>query len=190
MAFYQAGILSNQEDVLDRLLQLEEELRDLKLRQKVRIIIFGGTALLLYTDYRVTSDIDCYLMEKDIVSQVMGVLETYGVNNRLEAVMEFPPPEDFIDRSKVFYTSEILEVRLASKEDLVLSKLFSSRGAEQDYLDLVESSLLDQVDLEYIKKMYEEYCTYYVGSKVNISRLDDILKERERYKKGKVSKEV
>ncbi|MFC0273629.1 DUF6036 family nucleotidyltransferase [Metabacillus herbersteinensis] len=176
------GILETQEDVFSRILSLDEHLKTLELEGKfndqLSFIIFGGTALLLYSGYRVTSDIDCYYLSSITIEEVQSIIAEHGVNNRIENVMQFPEPEDFIGRSKEIFVSDQIEVRIASREDLILSKLLSTRGTDRDEKDLIESDILDNVDLDYIREKFEEYKDFRIGAGVNFSSLDDIINER------------
>ncbi|MGN7403068.1 DUF6036 family nucleotidyltransferase [Cytobacillus praedii] len=179
---FQSGILSTTEDVLKRLSSLNAELELLReklgFEEKFSFIIFGGTALLLYTNYRVTSDIDCYYLNTISASEVEGIIANHGVNNRIEGLMTAPVVEDFIPRSNLILETDVLEVRVASKEDLILSKLFSTRGTDSDERDLIDSGIFEgDIDLVYIETVFNEFESARIGSRVNFSSLDDILKK-------------
>ncbi|HDR7417811.1 TPA: hypothetical protein QCX17_002247 [Bacillus cereus] len=184
-------ILETTDDVIDTLIRLDLELVDISVGitnfQPVRFVIFGATALLLHTGFRGTSDIDVYMKNRDIHSDITSICNKYSVNNNMQRVMEFPLAEDFWDRSKLIYESEVMHVHLASKEDLVLSKLFAGRGKNTDEVDLIESSILDDCKMDYIQQMYDEYDSLRIGSGVNFTRLDDIIQKREEFKQRQES---
>lgn len=179
---FKTGILKTQEDVLIRISSLNAELEMLKekigFEDKFSFIIFGGTALLMYTQYRVTSDIDCFYLKTISADEVERIISEHGVNNRMTGLMTAPVAQDFIPRSKRILVTDFLEVRIASKEDLILSKLFSTRGTDSDERDLIESGIFESedLDLEYIENIYNEFEGLRIGTRVNFSSLDDILK--------------
>ncbi len=180
--YINTGILKTPNDVIKRISSLNAELEILKeklgFEDKFSFIIFGGTALLLYTNYRVTSDIDCYYLETISAKEVESIINEHGVNNRMQGVMSAPVFEDFYPRSKIILSTDCLEVRIASKEDLILSKLFSTRGTDGDEADLIESGIFDgDIDLQYIEDTYNEFADLRIGSRVNFTSLDDILKK-------------
>ncbi len=77
--------------------------------------------------------------------------------------MEVPPFEEFYPPcQKINIPFRNLRVLLPSKEDLVLSKVFSNRGIGKDAQDLINSDLIDQCDLDKLKEMYYDYKKYLV----------------------------
>lgn len=170
------------EDVFEALNILDFELFQTygELEKKIKFIIFGATALLLHTNFRGTKDIDVYFEER-VDRKAAEIMDKHSVNNRLEQLMNVPLPEDFIDRSILISEGSCIQVKLASKEDLVLSKLFTTRGKNSDEEDLIKSSILDDVDWTYIQDIYDEFAGSRVGTSVNMTTLDDIIKRRKEF---------
>ncbi|WP_342706535.1 DUF6036 family nucleotidyltransferase [Pelagirhabdus alkalitolerans] len=130
-----------------------------KLTEKLQFIIMGGTALLLYNKKtRVTSDIDViYIKPVDINKEsIKSLLFDYNISNNVENVMEFPFKEDVIRRKYPLRGAGVefnhINVFLATREDIILSKIFSSRP--EDEKDLIEFDILDKADLDYIRERY------------------------------------
>lgn len=176
---------NNRKDVLLTLADLDEELMRFKLPYPLEFIIFGGTAFLLRTDFRGTVDIDAIFNFQTDNKELRKLLLKYKVNQSMRSVMEVPPFEDFYPRcERLNLPFKNLRVLLPSKEDLVLSKLFASRGSNRDDLDLINSDLIDQCDLDILREMYYDYKKDILFPSIRYSELDDIL-ERRRIKKRK-----
>lgn len=173
------------ESVIESLLLLDHKLTKLNLHEKISIYIFGGSALMFISNFRATSDIDVYIGTQGLDKHVIELFNDYNVNSSLESVMYFPPYEDFKDRAKkVAVDFTCLDVYVASKEDIVLSKVFSSRQTTKDFDDLVKhSDILDKVDMNYVKEMYDEYLSYNNFRSTRHNNLDEIIEARKLYKK-------
>jgi predicted nucleotidyltransferase len=177
-------IIETSKDVIERLLLLDREIGMLSISNKVKIAIFGGAAFLLRGKFRPTSDIDVYLLEQGGNNEFERILNKYDINTRIKGVMEVPCFEDFsgrLDLLKVPF--DHLEVYVASAYDLIISKIFSSRG-DKDVIDLVRSDLLDQVDLKKLWELYYEAERDTLLRPERYNSLDEILDMRREYKKG------
>ena len=153
---WETGIFRNKEDVIKKLAELDFELEDVLLSDKLEFVIFGGTALLLWSDSRVTGDIDVVMINEFSSEKVTELLSKHNVNNRIEKVMEIPPASEFLPRAKkINVPFRNIRVFLASVEDLIISKLFSSRQSDRDEKDLIEYNFLDEADKDKLWELYE-----------------------------------
>ncbi|MBU8908155.1 DUF6036 family nucleotidyltransferase [Desertibacillus haloalkaliphilus] len=173
-------------DVVENLINLDYELSNMNISQKIEIVIFGGTAILLRDSNRFTSDIDAIInLEKEDL-RVRKVLHQFSVNENMRSVMEVPPFEDFYPRSvPLSIPLKNLVVRVPIVEDLIISKLFSSRQSEQDEKDLIETELLDQANMNKLWDMYEEYKKDVFFPMNRYNSLENILEKRNEFKKRK-----
>lgn len=177
-------IIETPQDVIERLLLLDREIGTLFLPQKIKFAIFGGAAFLLRGKFRPTSDIDVYMFQNVGNTKLERILNKYDINTRIQGVMEVPCFEDFSGRLDILKVPfEYIEVYVASAYDLIISKIFSTRG-EEDVIDLVRSDLLEQVDLLKLWELYHEAEKDIIFRRNRYNYLDEILEMREKYKKG------
>ncbi|WP_373233463.1 DUF6036 family nucleotidyltransferase [Cohnella sp.] len=150
-------VFSSPEDVIRRLITLDEELLVLSDRElPITIVIFGGSAVLLITqEARVTKDIDAYLYG-DITRAEMELFNKYDINNNLQGGDSL---DGFIDRAdEIQLEFKRLRVYTADPMDIIIHKLLN-RGDDRDIEDVIV--LLDYVgDLEHLKNMYNEALKY------------------------------
>lgn len=94
-----------------------------------------------------------------------------------------PPKEDFEKRMEKLNVEFFhIEVYVASAYDLIISKLFSTRG-DKDAIDLIRSDLLDQVDEDVLRELWEELKSYALFHH-RYNDLDDIIRMRKEYKES------
>ncbi|MBD7965394.1 DUF6036 family nucleotidyltransferase [Fictibacillus norfolkensis] len=182
------GILETIEDVLDRLISLDYEIGESNevVQEKLGFIIFGGTALLLYNNSRMTSDIDIILLGNIDLNKgnIKEILKNHSVvpNN---AIIQYPYLKEVISRAvPINAPFENIEVSVTSKEDLALSKIFSSRP--EDERDLIHTNILDEADIEIVRKRYDEYLPNYLGGLGFLPDLDMLLRLRDEFKKEQI----
>lgn len=176
------GIFENKEDILNKLADLDYELDSLNLPDKLEFVIFGGTALLLWSDFRVTSDIDVIMLNDFSSEEIRELLYKHNVSNSMRSVMEIPPVEEFRFRTRRLNIDfNNLDVLLPSVEDLILSKLFSSRQSDRDEKDLIESDLLEMADMDKLWELYEHYKKDAILPLSRYNNLKSILERREEY---------
>lgn len=174
-------IIEKREDVIRRLLILDEKVGELKFQDKVQFVIFGGAAFLLRTTFRPTSDIDVYLLQEEGYIKIEEILNEVDINTNIQRILEMPPKEDFVKRmEKLNVEFESIEVYVASAYDLIISKLFSTRG-DKDTNDLIRSDLLDQVDISHLRELWLELKSYSLFEK-RYADLDEVLELRIKYK--------
>ncbi|MFC0476836.1 DUF6036 family nucleotidyltransferase [Robertmurraya beringensis] len=179
-------VIESQEDIIRRLLILDDNIGLISLRDKVRFVIFGGAAFLLRTPFRPTSDIDVYMLEEKGYAEIEVMLNELDINTNIQRILEMPPKEDFIQRmERLDIDFQHIEVFVASAYDLIISKLFSTRGAK-DAIDLIRSDLLDQVNIDELRDMWLELKSYSLFEH-RYNDLDDILLSREEFKAKKVN---
>lgn len=182
------GILEKPIDVIERLLDLDYELNELaktgELTDKLRFVILGGTALLLYNkNPRVTSDIDVIYFESEEInkSSIKDVLKGYNISPNIKNVMQFPFKEEIFKRMKPISVTGVqfdnLDAYLASKEDVILSKLFSTRI--EDEQDLIKTDIMDDADMDYVRKQFNLYKDSFLS--FHKPDLDFVIKLRQSY---------
>ena len=168
------------EKAIRNLVKIDQQLSQLHRVQKIRFIIFGGTAFLLETDHRATWDIDIVLLDK-ITSEEMSILNENYVNNNMQGVMHIPPLEEIISRMRPLNIDfQRIEVYLPHPHDLIFSKLLG-RADQRDINDVVYSGILDKIDLEQLKEEYNDYVKY----TLNPNRCPKIETILEEYKANK-----
>lgn len=179
-------IFKNREDIIENLAMLDSELDQFNLSRKIEIIIFGGTAFLFRTNnMRVTSDIDVFIMT-EITNEIEAVLHRFNVNSRVSSVLEVPPIEESFKRSELLNVPfNNLIVYIASKEDLIISKLFSSRQAQKDIDDLVNTDLIDTCDMDLLMELYNEYKKDVIFPLSRYNTLEEVLELKEMKKEKK-----
>lgn len=170
-------------DIIQNLLEVDHKLNKYKLENPLKMYIFGGTAVLLYTNYRATTDIDAFFENGVEKTEVIKLLNQYNINNALIGVMEIPPFEDFSVRAEKLDVDFVnIEVYIASKEDIIISKIFTSRGSPKDIKDIVQSGLLDEVNLDVLKALYDDYIQYITLPKHRYYSFDEVMEEYRKYK--------
>jgi len=119
----------------------------------LKVIVFGGCAVHLYTSHRVSMDIDAEFFSVDLPSQInlrelLAQLPEEFLNEQTGRVMELtydlkfstglgPLHEDYLERGivlDVFDPASPLQVLIASPVDVAISKL--GRGSDQDISDI------------------------------------------------------
>lgn len=176
-------MLNNQKEIVLRLLNIDYELKRLGTRENKKpldLIIFGGAAVLLLTgDVRATHDVDAYI-ENEPTAEERRLLEEYGVNDRLSIGVV---PDDFRDRAKPLnIETDHIRVFVADPLDVILHKLLN-RGDSRDRQDVYQ--LMDQVDLDQLREMYNEYRNYTIGHDVRFIIIEDLIEDYLESRKDK-----
>ena len=136
------------DDLLERLARLDEDADLLFDDSRFRMVIVGGSALiLLETITRATHDIDAL----DVSPEIMGLLEKYDINTRVGT---------FINNFPYNYDERLVPVRLdgrridfytASLEDIVIAKLYSGRAT--DVQDIIDPRVLKAINWEQLEHL-------------------------------------
>jgi hypothetical protein len=119
----------------------------------LKVIVFGGCAVHLYTSHRVSMDIDAEFFSVDLPSQInlrelLAQLPEEFLNEQTGRIMELtydlkfstglgPLHEDYLERGILLDVSgpaSPLQVLIASPVDVAISKL--GRGSDQDISDI------------------------------------------------------
>lgn len=180
------------EEVLASIAQADFQISEARLQKQVEIVIFGGSAFI-YRDkkgFRPTRDIDAVIHlegdRRDLDEQerkVMEILENNNIFGNIESILDLPPYEEYKDRwEEIELELEWIKVYVASKIDLIMSKVFSTRP--KDYTDLVNSDLIDSIDHDYLIETYEDYKGYSNDPHGRNHNLYDIIVERNEKEKG------
>lgn len=143
------------EDMLLRLRRLDEDAALLfdDDRRFHMIIVGGGALILLNTIARSTQDIDALYAPHELLE----LMEKYDINSNVAAYMHYFPL-NFEDRlHKLPIRGEKIDFYTASLEDIVISKLNSSRPRDrQDIMDERITSALDWDLLEHLALAEDE----------------------------------
>lgn len=168
------------EEAIRNLIKLDQELSQLQRTQKIRFIIFGGTAFLLETEHRATWDVDIILLAR-VSSEEMRILNKNDVNNNMQGLMQVPPLDEIMARMRPLnVTFQNIEVYLPHLHDLIFSKLLG-RGDSRDIDDVVKSGILDKVDLNELKEEYNDYVQYTLNPN-RCPKIEEILSEYKSFK--------
>lgn len=145
---------SNKKEIIEKLKQLDKDMLLIDTTDDLySCVIVGGSALVLMDKiYRSTHDIDSIASS----DKIQPLLEAYNINMNVQAyALNFA--EDYkerlvpveIDTKKVkFYT--------LSTEDIVVSKLCSSRG--KDIEDIESKEITTNLNWELLDKLVEDVC--------------------------------
>lgn len=115
------------------------------------IIVGGGALILLDSIHRMTHDIDSI---SRLPKQLEGLLEQYDINTRVLAY-ECNFPYNYKDRIvPVDIKTKIIKFYNSSLEDIVVSKLYSSR--DSDFSDITNPLLLEKLDWEILDRLVNE----------------------------------
>ncbi|RKD27090.1 hypothetical protein BEP19_00520 [Ammoniphilus oxalaticus] len=126
-------MFENQQQVINTLLELDFDLDEKNLKEKVHFCIFGGTAFLFFSQrFRATSDIDVLFLNKVMNNDVIKIFNEYDINNQMQGIVGVP--EDYMNRAYELSGFKNLKVFVAHPIDLVISKLI--RGDMRDATDV------------------------------------------------------
>ena len=146
------------EEAINKLVDLLE-----KHDVEATVVVFGaGLLIWQYRLQRATRDIDVSLRfkNKSRLRGLLNILSGLGFQVVSEDFLCLHP--DFEDRL-IFLDRKGNVVFLGLHPlDLAVSKIGACRG-EEDLRDLVESGVLDEIDLEELKRLYFEAVSYWVG---------------------------
>jgi len=139
----------NKQDILSRLDLLDEDTSYIFSENiRFRMVIVGGSALLLNEFIeRSTYDIDVLIVSCELVQ----LLSKYDIDNRTSIYL-FNFPYNFEDRLvKLDIGGRRIDFYTVSLEDIVISKLYSSRV--KDSIDIENELVLIHLDWELIDKI-------------------------------------
>ena len=162
----------NKSELINKLITLDEEVSMVYPgKNRITMTIVGGGALLLQ-DYlnRITLDIDLI----DVYYPILApILDKYDVNYRSNAFSDCLA-ENYNSRLvKVNIDTKIIDYYVLSLEDLVIMKLFSTRG--KDRADIREKEVVEnlnwdkletiissgEVDVSFNERRYKEFLSKY-----------------------------
>lgn len=145
---------SNREEIIEKLIQLDKDVALMDTTEDIySCVIVGGSALVLMNKiYRSTHDIDSI----DASEAIRPLLSLYNINMNVKAfLLNFPEgylkrvqPVDIPTKKVKFYT--------ASLEDLVVSKLCSTR--DKDVEDIENELVYGSLDWELLDGLVEDVC--------------------------------
>ena len=107
---------------------------------RYRLVIVGGTALILqrYIE-KTTQDIDAISVSPDLLE----LLAKYDINCHVQAYIHFFP-YNYEDRLVLLFQGRKVDFFAASLEDIVISKLYSTRRVDQT--DITAAEVLRRLD--------------------------------------------
>jgi hypothetical protein len=149
-----------------------------------KLMLFGASAILFQLElinipFRATEDIDLSIYEASDVSAISKNIQASLIELVSSGTIEVPPVEDFDDMEKfrIEWAFENIEVYVPSLEILAVTKIFSKRGKDLD--DLKKSQLIPSCNKEKLLELVNEYKDYVLGVDhfdMNLYELNDIFK--------------
>jgi hypothetical protein len=159
----------------------------------VKIIVFGGCAVHLYTSHRVSTDVDAEVYEANVpkslhLQTMLAEVPEQFIDERSGRLMELnydlqyntsfgPIHEDYWERSlplAEFPTESPLHVHIASPIDIAISKL--GRATDQDIGDIMALLRSGFIITTELRRLALQAIDVYVGNKEPpTSVLDNIL---------------
>lgn len=137
---------------------VNDELKSLDLRAELMIV--GGMALIMQNiNFRYTFDIDCYLLSKSSTDVIKSVLSVHFINNNCQSICMLPDLDDFTIVDVIKFSH--LTIYVASVDDIVLMKAFSTR--QKDYDDLTHY-ILKQIDVKTFFDRCKNHESFYIGN--------------------------
>lgn len=141
------------EKAVRKLLNLKEAIPE-----DIYLIMLGAATLVLRYDLsRDTGDIDVFL--KRHIAGVGAILAEKGFHVVSEALLYLHP--DYADRLVPIAEKGKIHIYSVGPYDLAITKIGRCQG--EDVKDIMVSSLIDQVDISKLKKLYLEAVEYWVG---------------------------
>lgn len=143
------GQMLGKDEIIKNLLLLDEEISLVfDNDDHYNIVIVGGSALVLIDKIsRATMDIDTISCSDEL----KPYMERYNINNNVIAYKN-NFPDDYIDRCvKLDVPTKKISIYTASLEDIVISKLFSTRP--QDTMDIHDPRIVDALDWDLLDKI-------------------------------------
>ena len=163
------------DDILDRLKYLDDDANSIfDSDGRFQVVIVGGGALVLHGYItRGTDDIDIL----DANHKLHELMQSYDMNGDVNAyINNFP--YNYEDRTVLVWSGMKIDYYAASLEDIVISKLCSSRP--DDLTDI--EFLVDMIDWEMLEKLaLDEH--EIKASSLNESRYNDFLDSYGNYKR-------
>jgi len=122
--------------------------------EKFKCVIVGGSAFLLkYELGRVTLDIDIYSERLQKLEGAKRILNSFNINTQSMSVITLP--HKFDEKAiKLNIETKCIDYYVLDDYALVISKLGSGRPL--DNRDLLETSILDNVDFVFLGKLLED----------------------------------
>ena len=138
-------------DILDRMRYLDDDVNSQDDSDgRYQVIIVGGGALVLHGYLaRGTDDIDVL----DAHRSLYALMQAYDMNGDVNAYIN-SFPYNYIDRVELVWSGLKVDFYIASLEDIVVSKLCSSRPDDLKDIEL----LFDKIDWDILDKLaHDEY---------------------------------
>ncbi len=165
-------------ELLSRLDRLDEDTSYLFSEEnRFKIVIVGGSALVLQ-DYimRSTYDIDALLVSKELI----GILNKYDIDMRVSAYScNFP--YNFEDRLlRLNIGGRRIDFYTASLEDIVISKLYSSRL--KDTIDIENENVLKEINWDLLDYLVSDEMEVKASS-LNSRTFSELKQSYEEFKR-------
>ncbi|WP_218177273.1 DUF6036 family nucleotidyltransferase [Pseudomonas gingeri] len=161
----------------------------------VKVIVFGGCAVHLYTNHRVSTDVDAEIYEANVpeglhLQTLLAEVPEQFVDERSGRLMELnydlqyntsfgPVHEDYWERSlplPEFPVGSALHLHIAAPVDIAISKL--GRATDQDIGDIIALLRAGFIVTDEFRRLALQAIDVYVGNKEPpISVLTNILRD-------------
>lgn len=168
--------MENKQEVLERLIAADDEASSISASDyNAKVVLVGGSVLIIRDlIFRQTPDIDTINLSKELIN----VFRKYDINCDANAFCE-SIPYNYEDRLEpVDIPTKVIKYYTISLEDLVIMKLFSSRG--KDYKDIISPKVLEKLDWKKLEKIVSDGET---DNSFNTRAYSEFLSRFEKYKK-------
>jgi len=165
--------------------ELDRRIERVSPQAKVKAVLVGAAGLILkYNLKKKTGDIDVCVIEVSSPKPIRGFGELFshwGIQMIPEGFLLLP--EDYEERLVPVEGLNLKHIELFTLHpvDMAVSKI--ARGTEKDLNDLIDSGVLDELDLETLEKEYFQMLEYSVGDPVRLKGnwyvFTKMLRERE-----------
>ncbi|EDP74671.1 hypothetical protein HG1285_14704 [Hydrogenivirga sp. 128-5-R1-1] len=147
-------------EIEGKLKEVIEEIEKYNPKSDVYLILIGGASLILkYGLRRTTKDIDVAV--RPYMGGLGDLLSRKGFQVVAEGFLNLPP--DYEERLEPVMEGRKVHVLTLSPYDLAVSKI--SRGLAKDIEDVVNSELINRIDVEKLRKIYFDAIDYWIGDR-------------------------
>ncbi len=135
------------QEIESKLKEVIKEIEKYNPKSDIYLILIGGASLILKA--------------KSCIGGLGDLLSRKGFQVVAEGFLNLPP--DYEERLEPVTEGKKVHVLTLSPYDLAVSKI--SRGLAKDIEDVVNSELINRIDVEKLKKIYFDAIDYWIGDR-------------------------
>ena len=145
--------------------------------KRMNIVIAGGSALIFQKVLsRSSNDIDALSVDNKLID----IIEKYDMNINVRTYLDFFPC-DYLKRANLIYSGRKVDFYALSLEDIVISKLFSSRRTDRN--DIISKEVTEKLDWEKLDKIVKSDEICFLNERIQKDYMYDYEEYVRRYKK-------